>query len=203
MMKETKILGGENIMKTNAEYRAEAKQALSGNWGMAIIITLVYGLLVNAVNVTVIGGILLEGALFVGYAYTLLMCNRRGVFDINDLFQGFRVPNFASTIGLGVKKALLILAWSLLFVVPGIVKTFSYSMAEYIMADHPEMTGIEAITASKNLMNGKKGKLFGLYFSFIGWILLSCITCGIGFFWVGPWMSMATTKFYESIKDEV
>ena len=76
-------------------------------------------------------------------------------------------------------------------------------MAPYILMDHPEMTGGEAITASKNLMKGKKWKLFCLEFSFIGWILLSILTFGILLLWIEPWMQAAMAAFYESIKDEV
>ena len=190
-------------MKTSKEYRVQSKAALKGNWGMAIAITLVYALLTGACAATVVGAILLTGALAVGYAYAMFMIFRRGNYDLSDLFYGFKSPKFSATIGLAIKMSIYLLLWSMLFVVPGIIKTFSYSMAPYILADHPEMTGGEAITASKNLMKGKKWKLFCMEFSFIGWILLSFLTFGILFLWVGPWMAAAEADFYESIKDEV
>ncbi len=190
-------------MKTCKEYRLEAKTALKGNWAFAIAIVLLFGIAVGAATATIAAGIVLTGALMVGYAYTMLQFCRRGSFKIEDLLQGFRTDNFTATIGLYVKSAIYIFLWSLLFCIPGIVKSYAYSMAPYIMADHPEITGEQAITASKNLMNGKKGKLFCLQFSFIGWILLSCLTFGILALWVGPWMDVAQAKFYESIKDEV
>ena len=71
------------------------------------------------------------------------------------------------------------------------------------MIDHPEMKGLEAITASKNLMKGKKGKLFCLELSYIGWILLGILTCGILLIWVEPKMLAARAAFYEDIKREV
>lgn len=190
-------------MKTCKEYRLEAKTALKGNWAFAIAIVLLFGIAVGAATATIAAGIVLTGALMVGYAYTMVQFCRRGSFKIEDLLQGFRTNNFTATIGLYVKSAIYIFLWSLLFCIPGIVKFYAYSMAPYIMADHPEITGEQAITASKNLMNGKKGKLFCLQFSFIGWILLSCLTFGILALWVGPWMDVAQAKFYESIKDEV
>lgn len=190
-------------MKTCKEYRLEAKTALKGNWAFAIAIVLLFGIAVGAATATIAAGIVLTGALMVGYAYTMVQFCRRGSFKIEDLLQGFRTNNFTATIGLYVKSAIYIFLWSLLFCIPGIVKSYAYSMAPYIMADHPEITGEQAITASKNLMNGKKGKLFCLQFSFIGWILLSCLTFGILALWVGPWMDVAQAKFYESIKDEV
>ena len=190
-------------MKTTKEYRMEAKAAMKGNWGMGIALFLVFGLIYCAATGTLIGAILLDGALMVGVAYAMVQLFRRGNLELGDLFYGFQGPKFSATIGLAIKTGIFTFLWSLLFCIPGIVATFSYSMAPYILADHPEMTGGQAITASKNLMKGKKGKLFCLQLSFIGWILLSCLTFGIGFLWVGPWMSAATAAFYESIKDEV
>ena len=190
-------------MKTCKEYRLEAKEALKGNWALAIAVVLLFTLAVGLVSSTFIGGIVLSGALMVGYAYAMIQFCRRGSFKIEDLLQGFRTENFTATIGLYVRTMIYIFLWSLLFCIPGIVKAYAYSMAPYIMADHPELSGKDAITASKNLMNGKKAKLFCLHLSFIGWVLLSCLTCGILFIWVAPWMEVAQTRFYESIKEEV
>lgn len=190
-------------MKTCKEYRLEAKAALKNNWALAIVVVILFALAVGLVSTTFIGGIVLSGALMVGYAYAMIQFCRRGSFKIEDLIQGFRTDNFTATIGLYVKMMIYIFLWSLLFCIPGIVKSYAYSMAPYIMADHPEITGEQAITASKNLMQGKKGKLFCLHLSFIGWILLSCLTGGILFIWVAPWMEVAQARFYESIKDEV
>ena len=89
------------------------------------------------------------------------------------------------------------------FVIPGIIAVYKYSMAPYILMDHPEMTGGEAITASKNLMKGKKWKLFCVEFSFIGWCLLGALTFGIAYIWIGPYMQATMAAFYEDIKDEV
>ena len=190
-------------MKTCKEYRLEAKAALKGNWALAIAVVLLFAIAVGAVSATFLGGIVLTGALMVGYAYAMIQFCRRGSFKIEDLIQGFRTDNFTATIGLYVRTMIYIFLWSLLFCIPGIVKAYAYSMAPYIMADHPEITGKDAITASKNLMNGKKARLFCLHLSFIGWVLLSCLTFGILFIWVGPWMEVAQARFYESIKEEV
>ena len=190
-------------MKTCKEYRSEAKTALKNNWAYAIVVVVLFSIAVALVAVNFVAGIVLTGALMVGYAYAMIQFCRRGSFQIEDLVQGFRTDNFTATIGLYVKMTIYTFLWSLLFCIPGIVKSYAYSMAPYIMADHPEITGEQAITASKNLMKGKKGKLFCLHISFIGWVLLSCLTFGILFIWVAPWMEVAQAMFYESIKDEV
>lgn len=190
-------------MKTAKEYRAESKAALSGQWGMAILTYVIYGCIVGALSSTGIGSILLGGALMCGMAYVMTGIYRGRRIQIGDLFAGFSIPSFVATIGLYVKMIIFIFLWSMLFVIPGIVKAYSYAMAPYIMMDHPEMTGGEAITASKQLMAGKKWSLFCLQLSFIGWILLCILTLGILTLWVAPWMEAANAAFYESIKYEV
>lgn len=190
-------------MKTAKEYRHIAKEALSGNWGLAIGIMVVYSLILGAAGSTGIGGIIISGALVAGYAYTMVMLFRRGKLEFNDLFEGFRKPEFGATIGLCVKTAIFFLLWSLLLLIPGYIALYRYAMAPYILMDHPEMTGGEAITASKELMHGKKWKLFCIDLSFIGWNLLCIPTLGILSLWISPWMSATRAAFYEDIKTEV
>ena len=96
-------------------------------------------------------------------------------------------------------RNLYIALWSLLFIVPGIVKIYSYAMTPYIMAEHPEMTANEAITASRQLMDGHKGELFCLHLSFIGWQFLNLFTMGIGSLWLNPYMQATEAAFYRHI----
>lgn len=190
-------------MKSAKEYRKEAKEALKGKWGLAIGISLVFSLLLGASGATFIGVIILGGALACGYAYAMVNLMRNKTLSFDNLFEGFRKPSFSATIGYNVKSTIFTLLWMLLFYFPAFIAIYRYAMAPYILMDHPEMTGGEAITASKNLMKGKKWKLFCLEFSFIGWILLSILTFGILLLWIEPWMMAAQAAFYESIKDEV
>ena len=89
--------------------------------------------------------------------------------------------------------------WSLLFVIPGIVADYSYSMTDYILAEHPDMTASEAIAASKAMMAGNKWRLFCLNMSFIGWALLSIFTLGIGILWLNPYQNVSVAAFYREI----
>ena len=95
---------------------------------------------------------------------------------------------------------LFIALWSLLFVIPGIIKTFSYAMTPYILEEHPELTANEAIDHSRAMMKGHKFDLFWLYLSFIGWGILCIPTLGIGTFWLIPYMQTAQASFYEDVK---
>ena len=94
---------------------------------------------------------------------------------------------------------LKVIAWSLLFVIPGIVAAYRYSMATYIMAENPSMQATEAIERSKALMDGRKGDLFCLDLSFIGWALLAVLTAGIGNLWLMPYMTVSRAAFYRSL----
>lgn len=190
-------------MKTAKEYRMQAKEILKGNWGVAIGMTVVYSIIISLLTGTLVGGIILTGAFMVSISIAFINLHRRGSMQFGDIAAGFNVGDFSATIGLYVKTVIFVALWSCLFYIPGIVKLFSYSMGPYILADHPGITGGEAITLSKELMVGKKWKLFCLELSFIGWDLLSILTLGILQLWIVPWKEAAIAAFYEDIKNEV
>ena len=89
--------------------------------------------------------------------------------------------------------------WTLLFIIPGIIKSFAYAMTTFIVVD-TNLSGTEAIGESIRMMNGHKWEFFVFVLSFIGWILLGCITFGIAFIYVGPYISVAETIYYERLK---
>ncbi len=109
---------------------------------------------------------------------------------------------FVKPLFLQIVTTFFVILWSLLFIIPGIVKSFSYSMAFYILAENPEITVLEAIRESKKLMYGYKMDYFILSLSFFGWILLSFITCGLAFIYAGPYIDATFTNFYLQIKSE-
>ena len=113
-----------------------------------------------------------------------------------------KVEYLGKALWLRLRGAIFILLWSLLLVIPGIIKMFSYSMSGYIMVENPELTAKEAMTISMDMMRGNKWRLFCLSFSFIGWILLCGLTMGIGFLWLNPYMNAAYTAFYNEISGE-
>lgn len=90
----------------------------------------------------------------------------------------------------------------ILFIVPGVIMTFSYSMALFVLAENPDMTAREALRESKRIMKGHKWQLFCLNLSFIGWVFLSVLTLGIGFIWALPYASASYAAFYRNAKDE-
>ena len=118
-----------------------------------------------------------------------------------DAFLGFKVKygrNIGTLLLMGIKIAL----WSLLFVIPGIIKTYEYAMIPYILADDAEISSKEAFKKSKAMMNGNKWRLFKLNFSFIGWTLLAIVTCGVGTFFLVPYVAAANAEFYVELKNK-
>lgn len=144
-----------------------------------------------------IATVLVAGPLAVGLAHYFLRVTDRNNPQIADLFAEFK--NFGNTVVLNLLIGIFTFLWSLLFLIPGIVKGISYSMAPYIMAEHPEIKPLDAIKMSRQMMQGHKGEYFVLQLSFIGWYLLCILTVGIGFFFLSPYISAATAEFFNEV----
>jgi uncharacterized membrane protein len=188
-------------MKENAELRAMARGQLKGTWIATVGIVLVYYIMLGISSMVLIMGLLvLGGPLTLGYMGYFLKKSRGETVKIENLFDGFK--QFGSSFILCLLLGIFITLWSCLLIIPGIVKSFSYSMAFYILKDNPNIGAIEAITQSRKMMVGYKGKLFCLYLSFVGWSLLCCLSFGIGFLWLVPYINMSRANFYEELKKQ-
>lgn len=97
----------------------------------------------------------------------------------------------ASLLGIGIGCILLIIGFVILFIV-----ILSWSLTPFLMLDDIDIRVMDAIRKSRALMRGNKGRLFGMYLSFIGWILLSLLTFGVGLLWIVPYISHSQTWFY-------
>ena len=193
---------GENMMRAK-DYRQAAWEKLRGKWGTMAIATLIYALIMGACGALVlayIGGIaalFLTGAFTLGLAIMGLAVARMQEVRAAQLFDGFK--NYGSSLALFLLITIFTALWSLLLVIPGIIKAYSYSMSWYILADNPQMGANEARKQSMTYMNGNKWRLFCLHFSFIGWMLLGILTFGILYFWIIPYMQTAQAEFYRDI----
>ena len=99
-------------------------------------------------------------------------------------------------------RSMYIFLWSLLFIIPGIIKTYEYLMIPYILAENPGIDSKEAFAMSKQMMHGNKWKTFVLELSFYGWLLLSVLTCGIlSIFYVNPYFHMTLAELYVALKE--
>lgn len=188
-------------MIKRSELKQIAKDALKPHHWLAVGVSLVYALIVGFVSGTFIGALFTPVLAFGLYAfYKNLVANNEAKFE--TLFTE-TFSNFFKKWGTTWLVALYTFLWSLLFVIPGIIKTYSYAMTYYIMLDHPEMGINEAITESRRMMNGYKWKLFVLELSFILWRLLCMIPLVgtlVNVLYLTPYVAATRAAFYEELK---
>ena len=192
-----------------SELKAKAKAQIKGKIGILFVITLIIGAVsclagfilsfipVGSIVSTVI--ITPAFALSVARVYLMLLDDKKPT--INDAFSGF--DDFWSAFKVSFLVGLFTFLWSLLFVIPGIIKGISYSMSTYILAENKGKPALECIKESQAMTNGHKMELFVLGLSFIGWELLGVITFGIAYIWVTPYMSATYANAYASLKPVV
>ena len=171
-------------MKTST-YKTAAKSALKGMWGIAIgvffLFTIISSLLEAPKNEWVILalGIFIGGPLYVGYQWFHLELIRYNNPKVGVLFSGFTKNYFRNT-GASLMVSIFTILWSLLLIIPGIIKGLAYSMTFFILRDRPELTVFQAITESRRMMDGRKKSLFVLIFSFLPWVIIPFALIVIG-----------------------
>ena len=153
--------------------------------------------LVSVAGLLSLAALILGGTVELGYAKFLLKQHDRKELQFSDLFSQF--DRFGTGFAQKFLRILFIMLWTLLLIIPGIVKGLSYAMTPFILEEHPEMTASQAIKASMRLMDGHKMDLFILGLTFIGWQILACLTMGIGFLFLNPYMNAAYAAFYRDI----
>lgn len=161
------------------------------------IVTLYLAFVGSFASVLSIVTFVLGGVVQLGYVKYLLNQHDGQPCDVKDLFSMFHM--FTKGFLQALLRGIYVFLWTLLFIIPGIVKAYSYAMTPFIMVENPELTANEAITASRTLMDGHKGDLFTLDLSFIGWRLLCCLTFGIGIFFLNPYTNAARAAFYRDL----
>ncbi len=118
-------------------------------------------------------------------------------FDNRGCFRfGFDGRNYTGIISTMFLKGLFNFLWFLLFIIPGIIKAYSYRMVPYILADNPNIGAIRAIDLSRNIMRGNKWRMFVLDLSFLGWYFLGALCLGIGVFFVNPYAFATEAELY-------
>ena len=196
--------------KTNSELRKIARNALDNRWGSSVLVVLVYYLITSSVplGTTVMGCAsplfdlwsLLCLPLGWGFSVYFLSVSRDEETGFSLLFSGYK--DFVRIFFTYLLQILYIFLWSLLLVIPGIIKSLSYAMTPYVLRDSPDLKYDAAITESMRLMDGHKMKLFLLLLSFIGWALLCLLTFGVGFLLLSPYMQTSIALFYADLVKE-
>ncbi len=195
-------------MKKNGEYKDLALKSLSGKWGFAVIVTLIYMAIgdapsvgINLIYSTQLGGLwtIVILPLMWGFFVVWLGLARGEKVDYGTMFDGFKdyMRIFLTTLLTTIYAVL----WTLLLIVPGVIKSYSYSMTSYILKDNPDLKYDGAINESMRMMQGHKMEMFLLDLSFIGWYILCILTFGIGFLFLIPYWYTARAHFYEDLKE--
>lgn len=161
-------------------------------------IAAVLSLMLSAVSTLSFLHLILGGVVQLGYTRFLLNQHDGQEYEVRDLFSQFE--RFSVGFLQLFLRQLFTILWGLLFIIPGIVKSYSYAMTPFILTDHPELTAKQAIRRSQELMDGHKGELFMLGLTFIGWELLSALTLGIGALWLNPYKNAAYAAFYRELQ---
>ena len=143
---------------------------------------------------------LMGGVLQMGYADFLLKQHDGKEVHFNDLFSLF--DYFGTGFAQHFLRGLYTLLWTLLFIIPGIIKGYSYAMTPFILAENPELTASQAIERSEDMMDGRKGDLFFLDLSFIGWNILAALTLNLGHIALNPYRNAAYAAFYRRLQAE-
>ena len=152
-----------------------------------VAVLLVFGLLLNIF----IGNVLRIGA------NKFFVQNRTEIVRTGTIFDGFRSGHYGNIVLTMFLKDLYVTLWTFVLIIPGIIKELEYMMVPYILAENPGMGQREAFEISRRMMDGEKWNAFVLQLSFIGWYLLSGITCGIvGIFYVNPYVEATMAELY-------
>lgn len=122
---------------------------------------------------------------------------------VGKIFYGFGGGHYWSVVKTQFMKDLFIALWTLLLIIPGIIKAYEYYMVPYILSENPDMPYKEALAMSKGMMDGHKLDTFVLELSFIGWMLLGALMCGIGMFFVIPYIQATLAELYAVLRRNI
>lgn len=190
---------------SSSELKDRALSNLKGNWGGIVGAMFVAGIITSAVQmVPGFGGLaalVIGGPIALGIMTYALKFSRNEEPEFNTVFSGFQ--NFGNSAGAQILMTLIILGFFLLLIIPGIIRAIAYSQTFFIMAENPEMSPLDAMKKSREIMDGHKMDFFLLQLSFIGWILLCIPTLFIGALWLMPYIRVTNAHFYrELVGDE-
>lgn len=208
-------------MRSNSQLKDAAIDALKGKWGKMALVTFIVFVVFTAASsiaalideaiggeafkgggvLTIVVALLLLPLMWGFYAIFLHLYRKDGKDKIDNVFDGYK--DFSRIFTTNLLQSIYQALWTLLLIVPGIIKGLSYAMTPYVLVDHPEMKNNAAIELSMKMMHGHKFDLFILLLSFIGWALLCCLTFGLGFFLLAPYINTTLAAFYEDLKADM
>ncbi len=191
------------MMKTRPEIKEIAKANMKQNWGQCVAVLLILSV-ITVVLVTVaagVGALLLVPVISIAANGFFVRTYRGFRGTVSDWFSDI-FSNFGRRLGGYYWMCLFVYLWSMLFMIPGIVKGIAYSMTPYILADCPDVKARDALKLSMRMTKGYKADIFVTLLSFLGWLILSAFTFGIlEIVYVGPYMNTTLAGVYEELKN--
>lgn len=197
------MVGGGGASASSSYTRRTSSDYRYGSMSSAEMIGFIVGFMVVMLVVMVIGfaiSAFLLNPLVVG-AQRFFVVSHYQKAELGELGYAFS-NSYMNVVKTMFLKALYVFLWSLLLVVPGIIKGYEYRMIPYILAENPGIDTKDAFAMSKQMMDGNKWNAFVLDLSFIGWNILSLFTCGIlAIFYVNPYIYMTDAELYVALKE--
>ena len=219
-------------MWNRQQVKEQAKLIMKRNYWKMFVVTLLTGILTGG-KTTIIERVqdfasnnlsydaqpifysFISVASILGILYTIFIGNvivvgKNGYFiknnnenpELSEIFKGFK-GNYLNVVKILFLMDLKTLLWLFLFIVPGVIKAYEYSMIPYLLAENPNLSADEAFSLSKQMTTGQKMDLFVLDLSFLGWIILGAICCGIGLLFVQPYPEATKAEVYLILKHRI
>ena len=189
--------------ESSARRVSENSDIYSGNlFNVGMITGLLAGIATVVILIVLVAKVFVGNLLKLG-GYRFFILNQTAQPGIGTLLDGFRSGHYVNIVLTMFLRDLFTALWSLLLVVPGIVKHYEYLMVPYIIAENPAMDYKEAFQISKQMMDGEKMEAFIMDLSFLGWYLLSAVTCGLlAIFYVNPYVQASFAEMYTFNKQK-
>lgn len=182
--------GSGSTSTTIEEYSTELSHMDQAMLTMIILIAIVVAIAAIAFRIFVGGAVEVGGAKF-------FIDNRTEMVPVGTVFSAFKSGHYGNVIKTIFLRDLYVALWTCLLIIPGIIKSLEYLMVPYILAENPGMDRREAFAISKRMMDGQKMAAFWLSLSFIGWEMLSALSCGlVGIFYVNPYVKATYAELY-------
>lgn len=189
--------------ESSARRVSENSDIYSGNlFNVGMITGLLAGIATVVILIVLVAKVFVGNLLKMG-GYRFFILNQTAQPGIGTLLDGFRSGHYVNIVLTMFLRDLFTALWSLLLVVPGIVKHYEYLMVPYIIAENPAMDYKEAFQISKQMMDGEKMEAFIMDLPFLGWYLLSAVTCGLlAIFYVNPYVQASFAEMYTFNKQK-
>lgn len=194
----TAIISGGASFGSSRMSSNDVSSYADGSVSPALITGIIVGVIVGTIFAVAISAFL-ANPLYFG-CNKFFLENSKAPAELNEMGKGF-TTNYKNIVKVLFFRDLYTILWSLLFLIPGIVKSYEYRMIPYLLAENPDMDKADAFAKSKEMMTGQKWNAFVLDLSFIGWTILSVFTFGIlAIFYVDPYIYATNAELYVALR---